>query len=243
MGTKGATGAGIQHTQRGPVQGVHLVGPSGEPISAVLDGSGNLRLAVDADVNIENATINVDLDTSTDGVHIGNSGNNDELLINSDGSISIRLLDESGSAFSDANPLPVAIPAGLDVNIEIDATDGDTVAVSGHISQVFTEALTAVTTTGFTTILSFTPAANNTNIKMLEITGPVDALARVRLNGTEIRRKYINAQNPSVSFQFKEPRRINMVDTIDIQVQPGKAIPGFMAGGADFFASLQGFVD
>lgn len=241
MGTKGATGAGIQHTQRGPVQGVHLVGPSGEPIAAILDGSGDLRLAVDADVNIENATINVDLDTSTDGVHIGNSANSNELIINADGTINIRLLDETGSAFSNANPLPVEITSSIDV--ELDAADGDNIAISGHPTQVFDESVTAVTTTGFTTILSFTPAVDDTNIVMLEITGPVDALARVRLNGTEIRRKYINAHNATVDFQFREPRRIDMIDTIDIQVRPRTAIPSFMVGGADFFASLQGFVD
>lgn len=244
MGTKGATGAGIQHTQRGPVQGVHLVGPSGEPIGAVLDGSGTLRLAVDADVSIVDPVIGVDIDAASgDNIAIADSTGTNFVTVNADGTLFMRLLDESGIAFSAANPLPVEVPAGLDINVEIDAADGDNIALSGHPTQVFSEATVAVTTTAFTTILSFTPAVDDTNIVMLEIAGPVEALARVRLNGTEIRRKYINAQNPTVDFRFKEPRRINMVDTIDIQVRSQKAIPGFMAGGADFFASLQGFVD
>lgn len=93
MGTKGETGAGIQHTARGPVQGFRPVGANGLPIDSVVDSNSVNRLAVDVggQVTIENASINVDLDAASgDNVAIQNSSNTDQLFIQPDGTIGVR---------------------------------------------------------------------------------------------------------------------------------------------------------
>lgn len=221
-GPKGPFGAGVQHTGRGPVQGVCLVGPNGQPIDAI-DDAGVLRLAVDANVDIDNATINVDLESDTDNVAIRNTANDNELLIQSDGSISVRLRDSSGGAINDSNPLPVQI-------------------IPDHTTQIFDENTVGITTATFNNVLTFTATSADTNILLGEVTGPVNALVRLTLNGTAIRMKRINAYSPNIEFRFDEPRRIGVGDIINIDVKPDKAPPAFMAGGADFFASLQGFV-
>lgn len=117
MGTKNKS-AGTQITPRGPTQGVTLVDhKTGLPFDSLVDGNQVRRLAVDADINIDSATINVDLDASNDNVAIRNTNNTNELLLHSDGSISVRLNDATGTPFSAGNPLPVSIAGGLDVVI------------------------------------------------------------------------------------------------------------------------------
>lgn len=103
MGTKNKS-AGSQHTPRGVTQGVSLVAPNGLPIDYVIDGTGKIRLAVDANVIINNATVNIDIDSTTDNIAIRNTNNSNELLINGDGSIN--------------------------TNVAVSAIDGDTIAIS-----------------------------------------------------------------------------------------------------------------
>jgi hypothetical protein len=242
-GTKGPHGAGIQHTDRGPVQGIRLVGPSGEPIDARVDASGDLRLLVDANVTIGSAVVNVDLESDSDNVAIRNTANDNELLIQADGSITIRLKDESGVAYSNANPLPVEIVTATGIDMELDAADGDNIAISGHPNQLFQENTVNLTTATYTTLLTYVAGAANTNILFAEVSGTVEALVRVKLNGTVIRQKHVSAKTPSVEFPFSEPRRIGAGDTILIEAKARKAPPAFMSGGAEFFAALQGFVE
>ena len=105
MSTKSNKSSGTQHTQRGVNQGVVLVDPkTGLPIN-VVDDAGVKKLSVDANFSIDNATVNVDLDYETDSVSIGDPTTDARLRVNPDGSI--------------------------DSNVEIDAADGDNVAVVG----------------------------------------------------------------------------------------------------------------
>ena len=131
MGTKN-TSSGSQHTPRGVNQGISLVAhESGLPIDSTVDGAGKRRLCVDANVTVQNAVINVDLESDTDNVAIRNTSNDNELLIESDGSISIRLKDEVGNPFTLANPLPVEIAAG-NLTVDLDAVvDDDSVRIYG----------------------------------------------------------------------------------------------------------------
>lgn len=107
MSTKSNRSSGTQHNQRGVTQGNTLVGPqSGLPIDEIVDNQGVRRLAVDAAVNVElppNLTVDVDYQ-SGDSVAIGDPNTNTILKVNPDGSI--------------------------DTNTEIDAADGDNIAIS-----------------------------------------------------------------------------------------------------------------
>jgi hypothetical protein len=242
MSTKNRS-AGSQINPRGVTQGITLVGhEDGFPVNTVVDANGKHRLCVDADVTIVDPIVNVDIDASTDNIAIRNTGNANELLIYNDGSIRIRLTDESGVAFSAANPLPVDITGG-NLAIEVAASDGDTIAISGHPTQIYGQAAVSVTLPAvYTTILSFTVAAIGTTMAHFEISGPVEAIVRLKLNGTVIRLKRISTNDRNVEFRFLEPRKLSVGDVIVLEVKPDKPIPAFM-GSADFFASLQGFVD
>ena len=135
MGTKN-TSSGSQHTPRGVNQGISLVAhESGLPIDSIVDGGGKRRLCVDANVTVQNAVINVDLDSDTDNVAIRNTNNDNELLIESDGSISIRLNDDNGMPFSIFNPLYTCISDGTDqldinpdgsINVVVSSSSGGT---------------------------------------------------------------------------------------------------------------------
>lgn len=108
MATTSNRSSGSQVNKRGVAQGVTLVDPnSGLPISTVTDLDGTIKLAVDASVT---ATIgDITLNPSTSGVYIADKITGYKLKINADGSI--------------------------DTNVEIDATDGDNIAIhdsAGH---------------------------------------------------------------------------------------------------------------
>lgn len=243
MGTKNQS-PGSQFTPRGVTQGVTLVSHEhGRPIDAVIDNDGVLRLAVDANVTIENATINVDLDHTEDSVAIGDG--TDLLSINPDGSLNIRLFDESGVAFSAVNPMPVEIiTTGGEVPVEIDAADGDNIAISAHPNQISADNLVSVTTSGsYVNILSYTAPFNDIFIVFGELMGGIEATVRIRLNGSTIRMKQLNQSNPNLEFSFIEPRKLNSGDTLTIEAKVNKNIPASMAAGIDFFASLQGYRD
>lgn len=105
MATKSTRSAGSQFTARGVTQGNTLVGPqSGLPIDEVVDLAGTRRLAVDANISAQSIQVSVDLDPSEDGVFIGDPNTGNVLEIESDGS--------------------------LNANVEIDAADGDNIAIS-----------------------------------------------------------------------------------------------------------------
>lgn len=104
MGTKRSSGT--VHTPKGVNQGNTLIDPNtGQPISVITDNTGKKRLAVDANVTIDNATVDVDLDYTTDSVQIGDPSSGSTLKINPDGSI--------------------------DSNMEVDAAGGDSIAIVG----------------------------------------------------------------------------------------------------------------
>lgn len=105
MATKSTRSSGTQINARGITQGNTLVGPhSGLPIEEIVDSNGIRRLAVDANVQIDNVQVQVDLDVPDDGVHIGDKDTGYTLTVEPDGSIN--------------------------VNSEIDAADGDNIAIS-----------------------------------------------------------------------------------------------------------------
>lgn len=104
MGTKSNRSSGTQHNPRGVTQGNTLVDPNtGLPIDVITDVTGTKRLAVDANLTVQNVQISAALDYQEDSVHIGDPNTNTTLKVNPDGSI--------------------------DANIEVDAADGDNIGL------------------------------------------------------------------------------------------------------------------
>ena len=112
MSTKSNRSAGTQHTQKGVTQGITLVDPkTGNPVNVILGQDGKYRLAVDATVTATVGNIDVNLDgvgPGADNVYLVDNNTGAKFKINSDGSI--------------------------DVNVEVDAADGDNVAISDGIN-------------------------------------------------------------------------------------------------------------
>jgi hypothetical protein len=115
MSTKSNRSSGTQHNQRGVTQGTTLVGKkSGLPIDEVVDQNGVRRLAVDSTVNV---TLPTNIDVNLDG--LGPTGDNVYLIDNVTG-----------------NKLKINTDGSIDSNVEIDAADGDNIAISDGVNDL-----------------------------------------------------------------------------------------------------------
>src|SRR5690242_15451374 len=104
MSTISNRSAGTQKTQRGMAQGNVILDPvTGLPVSVIEDSAGKKRLAVDANFTAQNVDAHVELDFEEDSVSIGDPGTGNVLTIEANGSIN--------------------------ANIEVDAADGDNIAI------------------------------------------------------------------------------------------------------------------
>jgi len=173
MGTKRSSGT--VHTPKGVNQGNTLIDPNtGQPVDVILDNQGKKRLAVDANISIDNVTVDVDLDYTTDSVQIGDPNSGSTLKINPDGSIDANTQIDAASdniAISDGTNTLAINPDGS-INTNFTATDldirdlafaTDKVDVSGS-SVSIDNFPTVQTVQGNTLFLSGTANANNTNI-------------------------------------------------------------------------------
>jgi hypothetical protein len=107
MGTKSNRSSGTQHNPKGVTQGVTLVcHDTGDPIDCIEDINGVKRLAVDAQITATVGNVEVNLDgvnPNGDSVHLVDATTGDMMKVNPDGS--------------------------LDANVEVDAADGDNIAI------------------------------------------------------------------------------------------------------------------
>lgn len=213
MGTKSNRSAGTQHTPRGITQGNILVCPhTGNPIDSVVDNEGVTRLAVDSSVTIDAPTIEIDLDPTSDGVHIGDQVTGDLLVVNPDGSIN--------------------------VNTEVDASDGDSIAISAHPNQIFDEGGDTITTAIFEEIYSYTSVDNDTRIINVDVSLGTPSLVRLKINGVTKRELRSSPQQRNVEFVFKEHRPLNNGDVLTVEAKVGRLIQTSYST----FTSLEGYL-
>lgn len=173
MSTKSNKSSGTQHTQRGVNQGNVIVGPkSGLPIDEIVDGNGKRRLAVDAALTLDTVTVETDDLTAIDDA--------------------VRLEDPDTGAH-----VRVEANGSLNANVEVDAADGDNIAVhdsDGNELKINPDGsinTNIVVTTG--TILSFfneiSSVASGINTPILTYTVPLgktDLLEQIEVSGTNI---------------------------------------------------------
>lgn len=213
MGTKGNRSSGTQHNPKGVTQGNTLVDyRTGEPISVTTDVNGIRRLAVDANVTATIGNIDVDLDFNEDSVQIGDPNTGFTLKINTDGSI--------------------------DANIEMDADDGDNVAISAHPQQIFSEAPDTITTSGFEQIFSYTSSDSRTRIINIVSTVSTPSLIRVKINGAIVRELWTSPTERNAVFHFKENRPLLNGDVLTVEAR----VERFIHSTYETFTSLEGYL-
>lgn len=213
MATKSNRSSGSQHNQRGITQGTTLVDPkTGFPVCVKEDLAGDYRLCVDASLSVDNIDINVDLDVINDGVHIGDMTTGDTLTVNPDGSI--------------------------DVNTELDAADGDNVAISSHPSQIFDESADTLTTTAYEQIYTYSSVDNDTRIIAVEATAGTPSTFRLKINGTVVRVLRSSPLEKNITFFFREHRALANGDILTVEARVERLIKT----SYDTFTSLEGYL-
>lgn len=213
MATKSFKSSGTQHNQRGVSQGVTILDPvTGLPVSVVEDSGGLKRLAVDTSVTIDNVSIDVDLDATEDGVHIGDATTGNTLTVNADGTI--------------------------DVNVAISAEDGDSVSIGPHQNQIFQESSSALTVPGFQEIFSYTSVDSNTKIVQLEATASTPTIFTASVNGNIIRTLRSSPLEKNVVFVFKEHRSLANSDILTVEAKAER----FRLTSYDTFVAMEGYV-
>lgn len=220
MATKSTRSSGTQHNQRGATQGTTLVGQgSGLPIDEIVDSTGVRRLAVDANITASVGSVDVDLDYTDDSVAIGDPNTNTTLKINPNGSI--------------------------DANVEVDAADGDNIAISdgtdtlavnpdgsinvnitssnpGTLKTVYNE-VTSVATSVLTTVQTYTaPVGFTTYLQKIEVSGTNIAQYTIEINAVvqDKKRTYFG-DTLNEKFVFTETGtglKINVGDVVTVKV-------------------------
>lgn len=236
MATKSTRSSGTQINARGITQGNTLVGPnSGLPIAEVVDSNGVRRLAVDAALTLDTVTVNIDdLTPDKDQVSIGDHTTGNSLEIEPDGSIN--------------------------ANVEVDAADGDNVAISdgtntlhvnpdgsinvnittsnpGEVKSFYNE-ITSVATAVLSTILTYiAPIGKSSFLQGIEVSGTNIAEYQVLINASMLdkKRTYFGG-DLDTNFLFAHTGTglpLTVADTITVKVIHNRPTVG------DFNARLQ----
>lgn len=217
MATKSSRSSGTQHNKRGVTQGTTLVDPiDGFPVCVKKDGAGDYRLCVDGTFTLSAAELEVNLDVDNDGVHIGDLTTGDVLVVNPDGSIN--------------------------VNVAVDAKDGDNIAVSAHpeADQIFAEAANTLTNDSPKTIFSYTSSSDNTRIIKLDCVSFTQTIFRLKIDGTTKKIKVSSAGNPNIEFLYIEHRPLLNGEVLTIEAEASRYFGN--NGPYETFTSLEGYL-
>jgi len=217
MSTKNKS-AGSQCTPRGFTQGNVLVcHKTGLPIDCVVDSAGIQRLAVDANITAQNIQVEVDLDFYDDGVHIGDPISGNVLVINPDGSI--------------------------DANVEVDAADGDNIAISGHPDPIFDEQYTVIPSMAPVVVFTHVSTNNGTRIVRVDATASTPATFSLKINGVIKKVLRSGPFERNVVFKFDEHRPLLSSETLTVEALVDRFItPSCGPGNHNSFVSLEGYL-
>lgn len=217
MGTKNKS-SGTQFNPKKVTQGITLVCPTtGNPIHTVIDANGKCRLATDTQISVSIPEISVELDGC-----------------NPDGD-SVHLVDRDN-----CHPMKVEADGSINVNVTVDAADGDNIAISAHSSPIFDEASDTITTTSFEEIFSFTSTNNDTRIINIECYVETPCTFRVLIGGVEKKRKSSSSTELNINFEFKEHRPLLLGTVIKVEAQ----VDRFFSNKSPYstFCSLEGYL-
>lgn len=179
------TSAGQKLTPRGPAQTNVLLDPNtGLPISVIEETDGSRRLAVDANLSVDQIVVDTrDLTIQTDAVAIGNKATGNLLYVNPDGSINADVILNAASdnvAIADAtsgDKLKVNADGSVNVNIV-------SAPVTGHTVVSKYNEVSSVASGVQTTIVSYTvPALKTAILERIDTAGQNVGRYDVFVNG------------------------------------------------------------
>ncbi len=148
----------------------------------------------------------------------------------------VMVVDEYGDPITDTNPMPV--DATVDVQVNVDAEDGDSVSIGAHPSQVRESSPDTITSAVFEEIFSYTSPGSNVRIVHVEATVSTPSLIRVLLNGTTIREKWTSPMERNVDFLFMEHLKLTTGDEVTVEAQ----VERFLHASYDTFTSIEGYL-
>lgn len=189
MSTKSTRSSGTQFNARGVTQGNTLVGQkSGLPIDEVVDINGVRRLAVDAALTLDSVTIDTrELKPDTDQVGIGDPQSGNTLEIEADGSINVNVeLDAA-----DGDNIAIHDSGGNELNINPDGSINVNITTSnpGVVRSIYNE-VTSVSTATLTTVATYTaPIGVKSFLQKIEVSGTNIAEYRILINATIVDKK------------------------------------------------------
>jgi len=142
----------------------------------------------------------------------------DELEINPDGSINVN-----GS-----------------LDVEIDAKDGDNIAISAHPNQIFDEFTDTITTAAFEAIFSHTSVDSNTKIVAVECTASTSATFQLKIDGTLIRTIRTSPTERTKTVVFREHRSLTSGQILTVEAK----VDRFFSYSSPYstFCSLEGYI-
>lgn len=187
---------GTQRTPKGFTQGNILVDPNtGDPICVKEDGEGQLRLCVDSNISLDNVNVNVDLDPTDDGVHIGDKDSGNLLVIENDGSIN--------------------------ANVAVDAKTGDNVAVSAHPigNQIKAKQADTIETSNAETVFTYTSSSDNTRIRRIRCSAATPCKFVVKINGTIEEVFRTSPLERNAVFEFDEHLALTNLQALTVEAQ------------------------
>lgn len=162
---------------------------------AISDGTDTLAVNADGSINSVVTATNLDirdLSHTQDSVKVGDG--TDFLAISADGSVAVNIRDESGTAFSSSNPLPVVMVESEGVEIN-DYSTASAVAAAGTSNHDYT------VTAGKTLMLTQISASASGKMKI-----EVQVESGVATNSFSTRFVQFNSTaNPNMEVSLREP--------------------------------------
>ena len=153
----------------------------------------------------------------------------------------VILVDKWGCRIDDNNPLPttaVLNVGNLEIPVEIDAKDGDNIAISAHPNQIFSQNEDTLTTAAFKEIFSYTSTDDNTKVAYLSGTVNTPTVFRVYVDGVFVRERMTSPGDRNADFVFYEHRSLPTGTTITVEAKPFRNIcPPYGT-----FVSMEGYI-
>lgn len=137
----------------------------------------------------------------------------------------VVLTDEFGDLYDEDHPLPVDATVSVgDIQVGIDAKDGDNVAVSSHPGQIRDQAPDTLTTAAFEEIYSYTSASNLSRITQVVCTASTACTFRLYSGSTLLRELRSSPLERNVTFLFTEHLKLPAGTILKVEAQVDRLI-------------------
>ena len=151
----------------------------------------------------------------------------------------VFIVDELGNPWNETNPLPVDVVVNVDeLNVELDAKDGDNTAISAHPNPIFDEQSDTITTDDWEEIYSYTSTDSLTRIQHLHVAISTPSILRVKVGLNTIREYRTSPMKRNAEIFFTEHRPLMAGQTITVEAKVERKIwPNYTT-----FTSLEGYI-